>query len=113
MSNRYDHESYHQTQQISGEAEDAAHAHLVGELHGKQDHLTGNERTRHEHESADHLQPHPHGTMAGHGITSFGHADIASLAYELWERRGCPSGSPEVDWFEAVKELRSRALSHH
>jgi hypothetical protein len=27
------------------------------------------------------------------------------LAYENWERRGRPFGSPEVDWFAAEKEL--------
>lgn len=31
---------------------------------------------------------------------------ITCLAYELWERRGCPRGSPEVDWFEAERQLR-------
>ena len=29
----------------------------------------------------------------------------AKLAYELWERRGRPVGSPDVDWFEAEKAL--------
>ena len=27
------------------------------------------------------------------------------LAYENWERRGRPFGSPEVDWLAAEKEL--------
>jgi hypothetical protein len=27
------------------------------------------------------------------------------LAYENWERRGRPFGSPEVDWFAAQKEV--------
>lgn len=27
------------------------------------------------------------------------------LAYEYWERRGRPFGSPEVDWFAAKKDL--------
>jgi hypothetical protein len=44
----------------------------------------------------------------GHGIVAFGHNDIAALAHELWQARGCPEGSPEEDWFEAVKKLRSR-----
>src|SRR5579864_2874243 len=26
------------------------------------------------------------------------HADIARLAYALWEARGCQGGSPEEDW---------------
>jgi hypothetical protein len=29
------------------------------------------------------------------------------LAYELWERRGHPLGSPEVDWFAAETSLAS------
>ena len=33
---------------------------------------------------------------------------VASRAYELWEARGCPIGSPEIDWFQAEQELRSR-----
>lgn len=31
----------------------------------------------------------------------------AKLAYELWERRGRPLGSAEVDWFAAEKALAS------
>jgi len=34
--------------------------------------------------------------------------DIAALAYSYWEARGCQGGSPEVDWFRAEQELRSR-----
>ena len=36
--------------------------------------------------------------------------DIAALAYELWEARGCPEGSPEIDWFAALEKLKSRDL---
>jgi hypothetical protein len=32
--------------------------------------------------------------------------DLAKLAYALWEQRGCPFGSPEVDWLEAERKLR-------
>lgn len=35
------------------------------------------------------------------------HDLTAKLAYELWERRGRPLGSPEVDWFAAEKALDS------
>ena len=30
---------------------------------------------------------------------------IAALAYALWEARGCPEGSSEVDWFQAEQEV--------
>ena len=43
-----------------------------------------------------------------HGIALFGHAEIAALAYELWQARGCPEGSSEKDWFDAAEQLRSR-----
>jgi hypothetical protein len=32
--------------------------------------------------------------------------DIASLAYVLWQQRGCPEGSAEQDWIEAERKLR-------
>ncbi len=31
---------------------------------------------------------------------------IAALAYQLWLGRGCPVGSPEIDWFQAEEELK-------
>lgn len=30
---------------------------------------------------------------------------IQRLAYELWQARGCPFGSAEVDWFAAERQL--------
>ena len=50
--------------------------------------------------------------MNEHGIATFGHQDIAALAHALWQARGCPEGSPDEDWFQAVQELRTRAESH-
>jgi Protein of unknown function (DUF2934) len=32
-------------------------------------------------------------------------ADIAQLAYALWQQQGCPAGSAETDWFEAERQL--------
>jgi hypothetical protein len=29
---------------------------------------------------------------------------IASLAYALWQERGCPEGSPQADWLRAEQE---------
>jgi hypothetical protein len=36
---------------------------------------------------------------------------IAQRAYELWQRRGCPQGSAESDWYEAEAQLRAERLS--
>ena len=35
---------------------------------------------------------------------------IAVRAYQLWEARGCPAGSPEEDWYRAEQELRGQSL---
>jgi hypothetical protein len=34
--------------------------------------------------------------------------EIAARSYELWQERGYPIGSPEIDWFRAEEELRNR-----
>ena len=33
------------------------------------------------------------------------HEFVARLAYQYWERRGMPVGSPEIDWFAAERSL--------
>ncbi len=35
------------------------------------------------------------------------HEDVAKLAYRLWEERGRPMGSPEVDWYRAEREVET------
>jgi hypothetical protein len=37
------------------------------------------------------------------------HARIAARAHVLWELRGRPEGSPEIDWYEAEKQLQGDA----
>jgi hypothetical protein len=37
--------------------------------------------------------------------------EIAQLAYHLWEDRGCPVGSPERDWYDAVVKVRQKHLT--
>jgi Protein of unknown function (DUF2934) len=39
------------------------------------------------------------------------HQEIESLAYQLWQQRGCPWGTPEVDWFEAEQKLTDTAVA--
>jgi hypothetical protein len=40
--------------------------------------------------------------------------DTPTVAYELWQQRGSPFGSPDIDWFQAeqkVRELQALASS--
>jgi hypothetical protein len=39
------------------------------------------------------------------------HEFVAKLAYQLWEKRGHPFGSPEVDWFGAERAVYSSLLA--
>jgi len=34
--------------------------------------------------------------------------EVAVLAYQIWQQRGCPIGSGKDDWFQAEKELKER-----
>ena len=34
-------------------------------------------------------------------------SDVSEMAYSAWCDRGCPEGSPEVDWQTAIDRLRS------
>jgi hypothetical protein len=45
-----------------------------------------------------------------HGFTIFGHAEIAVRAHSLWEARGCPAGTQEEDWRDAVSQLRTHPV---
>ncbi|MGO9241910.1 MAG: DUF2934 domain-containing protein [Bryobacteraceae bacterium] len=47
-------------------------------------------------------------TPAEASATPLTHEQIAALAKILWAERGCPEGSPEVDWFQAEQELREK-----
>ena len=80
----------------------AAHAHHAGAQQGKQDHSSGHEQSRRALEHAGIAGPRTsHAATSAHGISTFGHAEIAALAHELWQARGCPEGSPQEDWFQS------------
>ncbi len=112
MSTRYNNGSHYENHQEAAELHDgAAHAHRVGEQQGKQEFLTGHEHSRQALEHSANGHEHHRAATNEHGIATFGHAEIAALAYELWRARGCPDGSPEEDWFYAAEELRSAARS--
>jgi hypothetical protein len=39
------------------------------------------------------------------------HELVQKVAYQLWEKRGCPLWSPEIDWFAAEKTVRAYLLA--
>jgi hypothetical protein len=39
------------------------------------------------------------------------HELVQKLAYQHWEKRGRPLGSPEIDWFAAEKAVREYLLA--
>jgi hypothetical protein len=108
MSHRDNGSPYDNHRRAAELHEIAAHAHLVAEQQGKEDHLTGPEHSRQALEHSRTAQQHTQTATVGHGIAAFSHDDIAVLAEELWQSRGCPQGSPQEDWFHAVEQLRSR-----
>lgn len=113
MSTRYNNGSHYENHPQAAELHDiAAHAHRAAEKHGQQEHLTGHERSKHGQEHSGqtylHAQEQNEKRTNEHGIPLFGHRNIAALAYEFWQARGCPEGSPEEDWFHAAEQLRSR-----
>ena len=34
---------------------------------------------------------------------------ISDLAFQLWHVRGCPVGSPDIDWLEAERQVTGNA----
>jgi hypothetical protein len=49
-------------------------------------------------------------TASEEGSYSVASEDVAAHAYRCWHERGCPDGSPEVDWHRAEEELRNRRV---
>jgi hypothetical protein len=117
MSTRYNNGSHYENHQRAAELhENAAHSHLsAAESHEKQDHETGQERSRQAFEHSRLAYQHTAQTRQNivneHGFAMFAHADIAALAHQLWQARGCPEGSAEEDWYNAAHQLRDRKES--
>jgi Protein of unknown function (DUF2934) len=44
-----------------------------------------------------------------HQLSNAQHEQIEKLAYQLWEERGGPLGSPDNDWFRAEQEFIQRS----
>ena len=60
--------------------------------------------TRMEAGSVSAAPPVPPSQLADHAIR----ADIAELAYLIWEERGYPNRSAESDWLEAERRVREQ-----
>jgi hypothetical protein len=86
----------------------AADAHRIAQKTDNVGELTGDEHSRQALEHSQAAYKLTKSVAFGYGVTTFGHDEIATLAYELWQARGCPHGSPEEDWLRAETELRSR-----
>jgi len=90
-----------------------AHVHTTAtEGREKADHQSGHELSRNAMEHSREGQEFRGQAPEPAGAT-FGHQDIADLAHYYWLQRGSPEGSPELDWFQAVQELRHRAQNLH
>jgi hypothetical protein len=105
----HDTEPLHQNHNRAAELHDrAADAHRMALQHKQGDGIAGKEYSR---QALAHSQAADKLTKAlafGSGGMTFARDEIASLAYELWQARGCPYGSPEEDWLRAESELRAR-----
>jgi len=112
MPASYDSEPLYEDHHRAAELHDrAADAHRIAQEHEKDDQLMSGEHSR---AALDHSQAADKLTKAmafGYGVMTFGHDEIAALAYALWQARGCPYGSPEEDWLRAERELRARAIA--
>ena len=111
MAKHNDRGSSRQDHHRAAELHDAAaHAHRsAAATHEKQDHRTGNELTRLALEHSQLAHKHTEEAHRSHkenGAVGVNHENIAALAHSLWESRGAPDGSPELDWNQASQQLR-------
>lgn len=63
------------------------------------------QRTKSSQKAPDSL---PDETSQPDVLETANSTDIQVLAYHLWEARGCPEGSPDIDWFQAEQQLREQ-----
>jgi hypothetical protein len=110
MSTRHKDASHYENHPRAAELRDlAAHNHSTGEHDRKEDHQTGHEHSR---QSLEHSNKAYQRSEQAHEEARTAHRateqDVAALAFQLWQERGCPEGSPREDWYRAVEELQFR-----
>lgn len=106
MSARHKNENHHRAAELH---ERAAQAHRVAQKHETDDATTSHEHSRQALELSQAADELTREVAVGPDAIAFGHDEIATLAYEFWQARGCPYGSPKEDWIRAERELRARA----
>jgi hypothetical protein len=106
MSTRRNNGSHYENHQRAAELQDAAaHAYrAAGQC--RSDHLTAAEQSRLERE-----QPQREHGGSTEPLPTFGHEEIANLAYGFWQAREGRDGTAEDDWFRAVRQLRERTIA--
>ncbi len=57
-------------------------------------------------ETGDETQHSGGEVEGGTGVNRPEHEEIARLAYENWQQRGCPIGTSEEDWFRAEEQIK-------
>jgi len=57
-------------------------------------------------ESGETTSVIPGTSVTGDPDERLNESDLSAHAYELWQDRDCPIGSPDVDWFRAAEDLR-------
>lgn len=73
----------------------------------------------HEHQGASDAATAAHDEISGPAVSNgrtypdldtllaaLEHERIATVAYYFWQQRGCPVGSPDDDWTQAVRYIR-------
>lgn len=111
MSTHYNDGSHYENHQRAAELHDlAAHAHRAAEQHGQQDHLTGHEHSRQAFEHTQKAHEYSQQASGGNTAPTTHQEDVAAVAHQFWMDRGCPDGSPQQDWFNAVNAVGSRSL---
>ena len=105
----HDTEPVHQNHNRAAELHDrAADAHRIAQKHEKGDEVTGDEYSRQAVELSRAANKITEAIALGYRVVDFRHDQIAALAYEFWQARGCPYGSPDEDWLRAESEFPTR-----
>ncbi len=60
-------------------------------------------KRRHHHPQTEHSPAPTEAEITEHEQTEREQTEL--LAYQYWQKRGCPEGDPETDWLKAEHEV--------